>query len=78
MSINYDALLSPEQKRQLLEGRISQFAGEAYQYTLNLKTAEEVGSEDQVAGIKKSLEILESAIKIHQEELAALPPAIAE
>jgi len=78
MSIDYNALLSPEQKRSLLEGRISQFAGEAYQYTLNLKTAEQVGSEDQIEGIKKSLEILESAIRIHQEELAAIPPTIVE
>jgi hypothetical protein len=73
MSIDFASLLSPEQKRNLLENRIQQFASEAYQYTLNLKTAEEVGTEDQVDGIKKSIAVLESAIKVHQEELAALP-----
>ena len=73
MSIDFASLLSPEQKRNLLENRIQQFASEAYQYTLNLKTAEEVGTEDQVDGIKKSIAILESAIKVHQDELAALP-----
>jgi hypothetical protein len=73
MSIDFSSLLTSEQKRGLLEGRIQQFASEAYQYTLNLKTAEEVGTEDQIDNIKKSMAILESAIKVHQEELSALP-----
>jgi hypothetical protein len=75
MSVDFSTLLTPEQKRSLLENRIQQFASEAYQYTLNLKTAESVGTEDQVEGIKKSIEILESAIKVHQDELSKLPPA---
>jgi hypothetical protein len=78
MSIDYDALLSPEQKRSLLENRISQFAGEAYQYSLNLKTAEQIGSEDQIEAIKKSLEVFESAIQVHQEELSKLPLPVTE
>jgi hypothetical protein len=73
MSVDFSSLLTSEQKRTLLEGRIQQFASEAYQYTLNLKTAESVGTEEQVEGIKKSIEVLESAITVHQEELAALP-----
>jgi hypothetical protein len=75
MSVDFSSLLTSEQKRGLLEGRIQQFASEAYQYTLNLKTAESVGTEEQVEGIKKSIEVLESAITVHQEELAALPAA---
>jgi hypothetical protein len=70
--MDYASLLTPEQKRGLLENRIQQFASEAYQYTLNLKTAESVGTEDQVENIKRSIEVLESAIRIHQEELAGL------
>jgi molecular chaperone DnaK (HSP70) len=73
MSLDYNSLLTPDQKRKLLEGRIQQFASEAYQYTLNLKTAEGLGSEDQLESIKKSIDILETAIKIHQEELSKLP-----
>jgi hypothetical protein len=73
--MDYASLLTPEQKRSLLENRIQQFASEAYQYTLNLKTAESVGTEDQAEGIKKSIEILESAITVHQDELSKLPPA---
>jgi hypothetical protein len=73
MSLDYSLLLTADQKRNLLQGRIQQFASEAYQYTLNLKTAEELGSEDQLEGIKKSIDILETAIKVHQEELSKLP-----
>ena len=71
--MDYSSLLTADQKRTLLQGRIQQFASEAYQYTLNLKTAEELGSEDQVESIKKSITVLETAIKIHQEELSQLP-----
>jgi hypothetical protein len=73
MSLDYSSLLTPEQKRTLLQGRIQQFASEAYQHTLNLKTAESLASEDQIESIKKSIDILETAIKIHQEELSKLP-----
>ena len=73
--MDYASLLTPEQKRSLLENRIQQFASEAYQYTLNLKPAESVGTEEQVEGIKKSIQILESAITVHQDELSKLPPA---
>ena len=37
MSIDFAAMLTNDQKRQLLENRIQQFAAEAYQYSLNLK-----------------------------------------
>lgn len=71
--MDYSSLLTTEQKRELLQNRIQQFASEAYQYTLNLKTAETLATEDQIEEIKKSIELLDSAIKIHQEELASLP-----
>lgn len=74
MAIDFGSLLSSEQKRQLLEGRIAQFASEAYQYSLNLKTAQALGSEEQANTIEESLKLLESAIQVHQEELATLPP----
>jgi hypothetical protein len=73
MSLDYSSLLTTDQKRNLLQGRIQQFASEAYQHTLNLKTAESLGSEDQIESINKSINILETAIKIHQEELSKLP-----
>lgn len=73
MSINFDTVLTNEQKAEILQQRITQFAAEAYQHTLNLKTAESLDSTDQVETIKKNLVILEAAIKVHQEELDALP-----
>jgi hypothetical protein len=73
MSINYNDLLTTDEKREILVARISQFAREAYQYGLNLKAAELIGSESQIESIKKSLEVLEAAIKIHQIEFEELP-----
>ena len=69
MSIDYNSLLTSEQKKQILEARISQFASEAYQITLNLATAEKLGNPDQIEKIKNSLQLLEIAITVHQEEL---------
>lgn len=75
MSVDYGSMLTDAQKRQLVENRIQQFAAEAYQYSLNKKTAESIQNEEQVQAADKNLAILEAAIKVHQEELAKLPPA---
>jgi hypothetical protein len=72
MSIDYDSLLTSEQKKHILEARISQFASEAYQVTLNLATAEKLGNPEQTEKIKNSLELLETAIIVHQEQLKLL------
>lgn len=72
-TIDFGALLSNDQKRQLLENRIQQFAAEAYQHSLNKQTAELINAEEQVDAAAKSIEILEAAIKVHYEELAKLP-----
>jgi hypothetical protein len=74
MSISYNDILSTEQKKEILNARILQFARDAYQYNLNLKAAELIASSDQVESIKKSLEVLEAAISVHQKELDELPP----
>lgn len=77
--MDFGSLLTAEQKRSLIEGRIAQFAAEAYQHTLNKKTAENLGVEQQVEQIDRSLTVLEEAIKVHQEELNQLPaPEVAE
>jgi hypothetical protein len=69
MSIDYNSLLTGEQKKQILEARISQFASEAYQISLNLATAEKLGNPEHTEKIKNSLKLLEIAITVHQEEL---------
>lgn len=67
--INTEDFVSNEKKIEIVTGRLSQFATEAYQYQLNLKTAEAIGSQEQIESIQKALSALESAIKVHQDEL---------
>lgn len=78
MSINFDEVLTNEQKVEIIQQRITQFAAEAYQHQLNKKTAEQLGSEDQIENIDKNLEILETAINVHKAELNKLPLTPAE
>ena len=78
MSIDFDAVLTNEQKAEIIQQRITQFAAEAYQHELNKKTIDSLGSEEQIQTIEKNLEILEAAINVHKEELAKLPLASAE
>ena len=76
MAIDFAALLTDEQKRTILEQRISQFAVEAYQHSLNRKSAEIANSEIETQGVDKNLEILEAAITVHQEALAELEEVV--
>jgi hypothetical protein len=78
MSINYAALLTDEQKRNVLKQRIAQFALEAYQHTLNKTTCEALEDESGAESAQKSLTVLEAAITTHQAELAGLPEPSAE
>lgn len=73
-TFDFGSLLTTEQKRSLIEQRISQFASEAYQHTLNKQTAKELNSEDTLDTTNDALQILEAAIRVHQAELAKLPP----
>ena len=75
MAIDYTTLLTDEQKRGILTQRVSQFAAEAYQHSLNKTTCESVGDTDGVANADKALAILEAAIATHQAELNSLPAA---
>lgn len=72
MAIDYTTLLTAEQKRDILSKRISQFAAEAYQHSLNKTTCESLGDIDGAAAADKALEILETAINTHSAELTAL------
>jgi hypothetical protein len=72
MSVDYNALLTSDQKKQILEARLAQFASEAYQVTLNLATAEKLGNQEQIDKVKSNLNLLETAIIVHQEELSTL------
>ena len=73
MSIDYSTLLTDDQKRSILEQRLSQFAAEAYQHTLNKEVAKD--NEEAVKAADDALAVLDKAIIVHQEELAKLPSA---
>lgn len=74
MTIDFASLLTNEQKRQILEQRIQQFASEAYQLTMNRKTAETINSpEEQIEAIDNSLSVLSAAIDTHKAELDKIP-----
>jgi hypothetical protein len=73
MTVDYGSLINSSDKREILLGRIRQFAAEAYQYSLNLKTALALEATEQAEQIENSLKIIEAAIKIHQDELATIP-----
>lgn len=73
MTADYNTILSNENKRQILTERITQFASEIYQYSLNKKTAEATGMEKNVESAENAIAILTKAIEIHQEELERIP-----
>lgn len=73
MAIDYSSLLTDEQKRNLLQQRITQFASEAYQHDLNKQVAVSSGSTEGVTAADEALAVLETAIKVHQDVLSALP-----
>ena len=73
MTIDYNNILNPEQKRSIVSQRISQLAAELYQHSLNKKAFENIGDEPGVESTEKAIIILESAINVHESELKSLP-----
>lgn len=72
MAINYEDLLTVEQKRQILEQRITQFASEAWQHELNKQTCQAVGDTEGIESADNALTILGAAIAVHQAKLTEL------
>jgi len=75
MAIDYSGLLTSEQKKNILEQRLTQFAAEAYQHDINKQVATASNNEEGIKQANDALAILETAMTIHQEELANLPAA---
>lgn len=73
MTIDYSTYLTDEQKRNILQQRIAQFAAEAYQHEINKQVAVATNNEDGSAAADNALEILGKALEVHEEELAKLP-----
>ena len=72
MAIDFNNLLTPDQKRDLLTQRIQQFATEAYQHELNRQIAETVNDEQALLQAESALATLETAITVHEAELDGL------
>lgn len=68
--------LSNDQKRSILETRIQQFESELYQHELNKATAEALSASTDEA--EAAIAQLNTAIAVHETELAALAPAEVE
>jgi hypothetical protein len=73
MTVDYNSMLTDEQKRNILQQRISQFAAEAYQHSLNKQTCETLEDSAGIEAAEKSLSILNAALEVHQNELSSLP-----
>ena len=73
MAIDFDTLLTVEQKRNILEQRIQQFAAEGYQINLNKQIAESTENTAGVEEAENNLVIIEQAINTYQAELGTLP-----
>lgn len=73
MSIDYSSLLTADQKKAILEQRLTQFAAEAYQHEINKQVAVAADNEDGVKAADDALAILDKAITVHQSELSKLP-----
>ena len=64
--------VSNEVKAQLLAERIQALNLEGYQNELNLKSAQALGNEEVIAQAQANIDIIASAIEVHEQELASL------
>lgn len=72
MTIDYDALLTVEEKTEIVNRRIKALAAEAYQYTMNKKGFEDAGNEEAAEQMAVALVSLDALIAAHKEELNTL------
>lgn len=70
--MNFEELLSVDQRKEILEGRILNFAVEAYQVSLNKQVAASTGDVSAVEQATHALATLESAIQVYKDELATI------
>jgi uncharacterized protein with FMN-binding domain len=64
--------VSNEVKAQLLAERIQALNLEGYQNELNLKSAQALGNDEVIAQAQANIDIIASAIEVHEQELASL------
>lgn len=74
MSIDFNSLLTVDERKAVVIQRVQQLAVEAYQLTLNLKVvnAQEEPNEQAQTEIANNLHLLEQMISVYNEELGKL------
>jgi hypothetical protein len=72
MAIDYSKYITDDQKKTLLADRLSQFAAEAYQHSINCQVAKSLANDEGVKNAEDALAILEAAIDAHEAELKTL------
>jgi hypothetical protein len=74
MSIDFNTLLTVDERKAVITQRVQQLAVEAYQLTLNLKVvnAQEEPNEQAQTEIGNNLNLLEQMISVYNEELGTL------
>lgn len=71
MSIDFNSLLTVDERTSVVTQRIQQLAIEAYQLSLNLNVlnTQEEPNEQALTEINKNLDILEQMISVYKQEL---------
>lgn len=74
MSIDFNSLLTLDERKAVVTQRIQQLSVEAYQLTLNLKVvnAQPEPNEQAVTEITSNLGLLEQMISVYNQELDSL------
>jgi hypothetical protein len=74
MSIDFNSLLTVDERTSVVTQRIQQLAVEAYQLSLNLNVinAQEEPNEQAQTEINKNLDLIEQMISVYKQELDSL------
>lgn len=74
MSIDFNSLLTVEERKSVVTQRIQQLAVEAYQLSLNVNVlnAQEEPNEQALTEIGNNLALLEQMISVYKQELDSL------
>jgi hypothetical protein len=80
MSIDFNTLLTVEERKSVVTQRVQQLAVEAYQLTLNLNVfnAQEEPNEKALLEITNNLNLLEQLISVYKQELDSLSEEVTE
>lgn len=80
MSIDFNSLLTVDERKAVVTQRVQQLAVEAYQLTLNLKVvnAQEEPSEQAITEITNNLNLLEQMLSTYSAELSTLGEEVSE